>query len=208
MILFFKFFIISVFISFSGITNTPQDAEKNLYSVYILKHEWHVGIIFKRSETVDLLTALNNDFQNAKYIEIGWGDKDFYMAENETVWLVVKAALWPTASVLHVAEFNQHPRLMFDNDEIIELELTKDNYRELCSYINQSFKLTDEQENVKLGHGLYGNSQFYLSQEKYHLFHTCNVWAARGLKNAQVSIKPYKAITSQNVMKQLQKKND
>jgi len=198
---------ISIFISVSGITKTHQQPAENIQSVYILKHEWHVGIILKRSDTVDLLTALNNDFKNAKYIEIGWGDKDFYMAENGTVWLALKAALWPTQSVLHIAAFNQHPELKFNDDEIIKLKLNPDQYEELCSYINESFELTAEKENVKLGDGLYGNSQFYLSHEKYHLFHTCNVWAARGLKKAQVSIKPYKAITSKNVMKQLQKNN-
>lgn len=204
--LFLKLFIILISVKGLPLPVNENTAQENLKSVYILKHEWHVGFILKKSDTVGLLSALNDDFNEAKYIEIGWGDKDFYMAEKETVWLSLKAALWPTPSVLHVAEVNTNPMLLFDEGEIIELELKTDNYRNLCSYINKSFELTSEGNNIEVGKGLYGNSTFYLSQEKYHLFQTCNVWAAKGLQKGKVSIKPYKAITSNNVMKQLQKK--
>ena len=152
-----------------------------------------------------LFLPLPKYFKNTQYIEIGWGDKDFYMAENETVWLALKAVLWPTESVLHVAEINSHPLWLFKENEIIELKLSVDNFNKLVKYLNNSFSLNDDNHNIILGKGLYGNSHFYLSNEKYHLFKTCNVWIAKGLKNSGISINSFFALTSKNVMKQLKK---
>ncbi|MCK5169524.1 MAG: DUF2459 domain-containing protein [Bacteroidales bacterium] len=191
--------------------------QNNLYSkdynvieckkIYVLKHRWHTGIIINRAEAIKFLPSLGADFNNSQYIEIGWGDKDFYMAEKGTLFLALRAVLWPTESVLHVAEINSHPLWLFKKQEIIEFELTDDNFAKLIHYFNSSFYIDNNLNNLKLGKGLYGNSQFYLSIEHYHLFKTCNVWVAKGFKKANVPIKPCYAFTSKNVMKQLNKKN-
>lgn len=172
-------------------------------TIYVLKHRWHTGIIIKTDDVKDFISAIAKDFKNTQYIEIGWGDKDFYMAEKETVWVALKAVLWPTESVLHVAEINSHPQWLFKENEIIELNLSVDNFNKLVKYLNNSFYLSDDNHNIILGKGLYGNSQFYLSKEKYHLFKTCNVWIAKGLTNSEISINSFFALTSKNVMKQL-----
>ena len=203
-----KIFILSlVFICHANLScSCSEDYGATEYKkIYLLKHRWHTGIIINRSESCELLLALGNDFSNSQYIEIGWGDKDFYMAEKETVWLTIKAMFWPTKSVLHIAEINSHPLWLFKEQEIIELELTDENFAKLIQYFNNSFYIDSNQNNLKLGDGLYGNSQFYLSNEGYHLFKTCNVWIAKGLKIADIRIKPCFALTSKNVMKQLSK---
>ena len=176
-------------------------------TIFILKHRWHTGIIIKTDDVKNSISAVANDFKNTQYIEIGWGDKNFYMAEKETVWLALKAVLWPTESVLHVAEINQHPLIQFNNHEIVELFLSTEDYNEIISYINQSFELDANNQNIKLSKGLYSNSYFYLSKEKYHLFKTCNVWTAKGLKKGNVKINPSFALTSKNLIKQLKRKN-
>jgi uncharacterized protein (TIGR02117 family) len=170
----------------------------NYKKIYILKHRWHTGIIIERAELKNILSALENDFLSSQYIEIGWGDKDFYMAEKETVWLVIKAMFWPTKSVLHVAEINSHPLWLFKEQEITEIELTEENFNKLIQYLNSSFYIDNNQNNIKLGRGLYGNSRFYLSNEHYHMFKTCNVWTARGLKIADIPIKPCFALSKKN----------
>lgn len=173
--------------------------------IYILKHQWHTGIILKTEDLKHELNFLVKDFEDSKYIEVGWGDKDFYMAREETVWLLFKAAVWPTKSVLHVAEIKNHSLMMFKDDEITEIELTAENLDKLIFYIKSSFYFDENKRPEKLGEGLFGKSQFYLSEEKYHLFKTCNVWTAKGLKTAGVSIKPTRSVTSNQLFKQLKK---
>ncbi len=113
--------------------------------------------------------------------------------------------MWPTESVLHVAENSSHQLERLNEEEIIEIELTEENFNKLIKYLNKSFSLDSNKHNIKLGKGLYGNSRFYLSNEHYHLFKTCNVWTAKGFKVADIPIKPCFALTSKNVMKQLSK---
>lgn len=203
-------FSIKIFILFLAFVyqNNLYSADYNVTEckkIYVLKHRWHTGIIINRSESRELLSAISNDFNNSQYIEIGWGDKDFYMSEKGTFFLALKAIFWPTESVLHVAEINSHPLWLFKEQEIIEIELTEENFNKLIKYLNKSFSLDSNKHNIKLGKGLYGNSRFYLSDEHYHLFKTCNVWTARGFKIADIPIKPCFALTSKNVMKQLSK---
>ncbi|MBU8893904.1 MAG: DUF2459 domain-containing protein [Bacteroidales bacterium] len=211
MVFSFKIFILSLaFVCHNNVGYTSYSEQNNVNEynkIYVVKHRWHSGIILNRSETKELLPALGIDFSNSQYIEIGWGDKDFYMAEKGTLSLAFKAVLWPTESVIHVAEISSHQLEKYSEGEIIQLELTEDNFAKLMMYFNSSFYLDDNHNNIKYGRGLYGNSQFYLSNEQYHLFKTCNVWVAKALKNANISINPFFAFTSKNVMRQLRKTN-
>ncbi len=198
----FLYLILIVSLLASANTKKPESVSLS-YKAYVLKHKWHTGIILKISDINDHMILLCNDFSSSNYIEIGWGDKGFYMAEKETVWLALKAVLWPTKSVLHVAEITNQQLIQFNENELIELQLNEKDFNTLILHINQSFYINENEELESLGNGLYGNSQFYLSTEKYHLFKTCNVWLARGLKKSNVPIKPFYALTSKNVMKQL-----
>ena len=199
---------LALFLIHSGsIANKSKDCLNDateVYSVYILKHRWHTGIIFAFSDVKDHLSFLNEEFKEAEYIEIGWGDQAYYMAEETNLGLAAKAAMWPTKSVLHVAEFEQQELRLLDKGECIPLELNSKNFSTIVSYIHASFYLSDNDKALKLGKGLYNRSWFYASIEKYHIFNTCNVWLARGLKKANVSIKPVFAISSGNVIKQLE----
>ncbi|WP_456377242.1 DUF2459 domain-containing protein [Thiolapillus sp.] len=56
-----------------------------------------------------------------------------------------------------------------------------------------------------LGPGLYGNSRFYLSRERYHLFNTCNVWVARQLRRAGLPINPVRSIRVEGLMSRVRK---
>lgn len=177
---------------------------QEVYTVYILKHRWHTGIIFAFSDVKDHLSFLKEDFKDAEYIEIGWGDRAYYMAKETSFGLAAKAALWPTESALHVAEFDYEELRLFENEECIPLELNSKNFHAIVSYIHSSFYLQENKMALKLGRGLYKKSWFYASVEKYHVFNTCNVWLARGLEKANISIKPLFAISSGNIIKQLE----
>jgi uncharacterized protein (TIGR02117 family) len=173
--------------------------------IYVIKYEWHTGVIFERNQAVNYFPALQNDFHDFKYIEIGWGDKDFYMAEEETFWLAFKAGMLPTKSALHITAIDEDPEKHYSAYEIIRLDLSHEDFKHMIQYFNKSFALDANYNNIKLKNGLKKNSQFYLSVEKYYILKTCNAWIARGLKKAGVPIRPFFALTSKNVMKQLKR---
>lgn len=179
--------------------------ESNLYKIYVVKYDWHTGVIFERNAAVKFFPALQDDYNDFKFIEIGWGDKDFYMAEKETFWITFKAGMLPTKSVLHVTALMNNPEKHYKGLEMVIINLRKDDFKNLIQYFNKSFALDTNKNNIKLKDGLKENSLFYLSKEKYHIFKTCNAWIARGLKRAGVPVHPFYALTSKNVMKQLKK---
>jgi len=119
--------------------------------------------------------------------------------------LILKAALLPTASVLHIAGFNGPVPAYFPYSEIIGIELSPAGFERLSRTIAASFARDGAGNTRSLGSGLYGNSRFYLSREIYHLFNTCNVWVARALRTAGLPITPARAITVESLMSQVRK---
>ena len=171
-------------------------------SIYLVSHGWHAGIVVKRADIPNGVWPEHNDFPESKYLEVGWGDKRFYQ-ETEPHWgITLKAALWPTPSVLHIVGFNGSVPAYFPNREIIEIELSYPGFERLCRYIADSYAKDEAGRALPLSPGLYGKSRFYLSRESYHAFKTCNVWTARALRAAGCPITPAFAIRVESLMSQ------
>jgi len=167
-----------------------------------VSHGWHAGIVLGRAEIPDNVWPAPVDFPDAQYLEVGWGDMDYYQTPDPHMGLIIKAALLPTASVLHIAAFSGPVQAYFPYSEIIRIELSSAGFEHLSRTIAASFA-TDEAGNItSLGQGLYGNSRFYLSRESDHLFNTCNVWTARVLRDAGLPITPAAATRVENLMSQ------
>ena len=170
--------------------------------VYLVSHGWHAGIVLGRAEIPDNVWPAAGDLPDAQYLEVGWGDMDYYQTPDPHMGLIIKAALLPTASVLHIVAFSGPVQAYFPYSEIIRIELSSAGFEHLSRTIAASFA-TDEAGNItSLGHGLYGNSRFYLSRESYHLFNTCNVWTARVLRAAGLPITPATATRVESLMSQ------
>jgi uncharacterized protein (TIGR02117 family) len=171
-------------------------------TIYLVSHGWHAGIVLRRTDIPDSAWPVSGDFPDAQYLEVGWGDMDYYQTPDPHMGLIIKAALLPTASVLHIVAFNGPVSAYFPYSEIIRIELSSAGFEHLSRTIAASFAL-DEAGNARaLGPGLYGNSRFYLSRETYHLFNTCNVWTARVLRAAGLPISPTRSISVEGLMSQ------
>jgi uncharacterized protein (TIGR02117 family) len=173
--------------------------------IYVVKHTWHTGIICIRKAEFSN-PVLNQLYEGAKFIEIGWGDFDFFRSDKATIGMAAKAMLWPTKSVLHIFPYYRSPENYFEPDKIRTINLSEKQYHDLLNYISGSFKLDDSGKIIPLDAENPVGGKFYLSVEKYHLFKTCNVWTARGLKEADLPIRPFFAFNSKNVIKQINRK--
>ena len=161
--------------------------------------------MLRRTDIPDGITPKLGGFLDTEYLEVGWGDMDYYQTPDPHMGLTLKAALLPTASVLHIVGFNGAVAAYFPYSEIIGIELSSAGIELLSRTIAASFA-TDAAGNITaLGPGLYGDSRFYRSRETYHLFNTCNVWTARALQAAGLPVTPAIAITVENLMSQARK---
>ena len=185
-------------------TLAPSESEPRK-TIYLVNHGWHAGIVLRRADIPDNIWPKLGNFPDMEYLEVGWGDMDYYQIPDSHLGFILKAALLPTASVLHIVGFNGHVPAYFPFSEIIRIELSSAGFELLSRTIASSFALDKAGNTTSPSPGLYGNSRFYLSRETYHLFNTCNVWTARALRTAGLPITPATATSVGNLMSQARK---
>jgi len=178
----------------------PVNKENFKKIIYLVSHGWHAGIVIKRADIPAILWSESQVFFNAEYLEVGWGDQDYYMTPDPHLGIALKAILWPTSSVLHIVGFNQVVTAYFSISEIIEIRLSDNNFKRLIQYIGASHERIKQGSSKPIAEGLYGNSQFYLSSETYHLFRTCNDWTAKALHTGGCPINSAVSTSAEELM--------
>lgn len=184
----------------------PPAADSHNKHIYIVSHGWHTGIVIALKDIPADMLAEKSDFPAATFLEIGWGDKGFYQANDITFSLAARALFWPSDSVMHVVGFSQSPEKEFPYSEIIEITLSDAGFVEMVEEINATF---DREEGAKASiqrRGLYGDSAFYAAKGEYHLFHTCNDWTAGALRKSGFPITTLYASTAGNIIDQTHKR--
>lgn len=180
----------------------PPEAGDPTKSVYVVNNGWHASFVVKKEDIPVEVWPEKTDFPEAAYLEVGWGDKDYYMSPGFKLWYAFKALFWPTASVLHIVGFSDPIEAFFPESEIIEIPLSLPGFEQLCKTVHDSYRNDEKDHPIVAGPGLYGESRFYLSNEKYHLFKTSNVWTAKALRSAGVPVRPLFSITAGGAARQ------
>jgi uncharacterized protein (TIGR02117 family) len=173
------------------------------YRVWVVRHDWHTGLVVRREDVSAEIWPEREDFRGAEYLEVGWGERDFYRAPQGTLWLGLKATVWANDSVLHVAGFSAPPASYFAGHEVAEIGLSTMGFNALAAFIANAHARTGDGRAIALGPGRYGSSRFYLGRERY-MFTTCNVWTARALRAGGLPITPFCARTAGSVMFQVE----
>ena len=171
--------------------------------IYVMGHGWHTSLVVQRAE---LLTASGLSITTSRqgiYLEIAWGDKDFYQAREPTFALAIQAAVKSTGSVLHIVGFTLPPEAYFPTSDVFTVRLSLPGFAALSTFIHTTYKRDAQGRTISLGQGWYGDSTFYLAEGRYHLFNTCNNWLARALHVAGAPIDPASAMTAGNVLSQV-----
>jgi uncharacterized protein (TIGR02117 family) len=178
----------------------PQSAGPGV-AVYLVAHDKHSGIAVRRADIPAGLWPESRDFPQAEFLEVGWGDRDYYYGRNQGLVSTLRSALWfDNPSVLHVAGVRGTLTESFPASEIIEIALSRDGFERLVRYIHDAYDRAGAPVVAPLGPGLYGDSRFYPGWESFSLLRTCNVWTARGLRGAGLPV--HDSITLEGLMSQ------
>lgn len=195
----------------SGQGMATDGSEPRSYTVLIVNHGWHTGLVLPAHELRVRLPQLAQRFPDTPYLELGWGDDAFYRAEAVNAGLALRALLWPTSSVMHVVAVPPGLNSYFPARPREQICVTRRQYLALVDFAVGSFLRDRPHEHVSHGGGelttleggLYGNSQFYRAVGSYHLFNNCNTWLAKGLQIAGMPITPALMLTAQSLMDHL-----
>jgi uncharacterized protein (TIGR02117 family) len=184
-------------------TRTPPMPEEPRKTIYVVSHGWHTGIVMRRDDVSRRHWPEASDFPGADYLEVGWGDRDYYQAPDPGVWLALKAVFWPTPGALQVVGFRGPVTAYFPASEVVALAVTETGFGRLSALIGASHERDRNGRAVPLGPSLYGQGRFYASRERFHLFRTCNVWTAQALNAAGIDVSPAQSLTAGDLLEQL-----
>lgn len=175
-----------LFVLLLGVLSGDVRAQERAF--YVVAHDWHASLVLSRAEVPDAVWPEQQDFPEAAYLEVGWGDARFYQAPEPGLGTTLRAGLWPTPSVLHVVGFRRPVEQYFSHSEVVRIVVSEEALEGVATYIHGAYAQDEAGNPVVLGSGLYGESRFYQANERYHAFNNCNVWVARALKRAGCSI--------------------
>jgi uncharacterized protein (TIGR02117 family) len=171
--------------------------------VFVVHNSWHAALVVRKADLTQGLIPERDHFPEAEYLEIGWGDRDYFPATEESVGLALRAAFRSRGSVLHVVGFNGAVRDYFIDGEIIELALARESLRRLSEFLSGSFSRIDPSTPAQSQPGLVANGRFYPAAGRFSILRTCNTWIAEALKTAGLDISPSYVITAASLARQV-----
>jgi uncharacterized protein (TIGR02117 family) len=193
----------------------PVDADSAAIRVVVVDHGYHAGLIVPVAPLRVMasltgnasLLSLTQRFAAYEWLEIGWGDENFYRNVPDlsfgTAHHVLKALFWPdNSSILHVVGFSGLPEEVFARSGHQSLQLGNEGFVRLAKVIGDTFA---ESEGVIIdaGPGLYGPSRFYRAKGSYSFLNLCNHWTGRTLASAGVPYSPVLSTFSVGLMADL-----
>lgn len=178
-------------------TSTPER------SVHLVSHGWHVGLVLRREDVPAGLWPEKDALGPVRYLEVGWGDGDFYPARPGTAALALRAAFRSRGSVLQVVGFDDPVAAMFPGSTILEADLSPRGLAALAHYIGLTYARDQDGHAIVVAPAQYGVGVFYAARGHYRLLDGSNTWVARGLQAAGCPVDVDRAVTASGVLHQV-----
>lgn len=133
-------------------------------------------------ETLELSEEFEQD-TSRKFIAIGWGDKNFFLKTKNwsdlTAGTALKATFGLGTGAMHIVQTHQpNPQ----DANTIAINISKDDYRALCTYVDGNFVKNGDQLSRIKKHPYSQYDFFFDANSTYSLWYTCNSWTNSGLK--------------------------
>jgi len=180
---------------------TTRDVQ--CHSFIVVHNAWHAAMVFDKDDLIRARLPELADFPAARFIEISWGDKDYFPDPDAGVLTALKAAFWSSGSVLHLVGFTSDVEKFYPSAELVELRVTAQVYGRLLDHIAHSFARSAATGRAPARPGLFAYSRFYTSNEIFSLMKTCNTWIAYALQSAGLPISPGLVLTAGQLAEQL-----
>jgi len=174
---------------FAATPGHTQERSEN-HVIYVSSISWHTGIVVPVYTLPDSLWKQGHTYGESTYLEIGWGDKDFFTHKGFNLWFAFKAVFWPTASAIHVNPIHRKVEEHYRDTKVVKIELNDEQLQGLSQFLVEEFDFDEEGKVIPLAEGFRPGSNFYKGSSSYYFPNNSNVWAARAIKRAGYSIWP------------------
>lgn len=170
-------------------------------TIWVISHGWHVGLVVRRADVVGAWPELG-DLEPSTFVEVGWGDGEFYPAARTTSGMALRAALCSSSSVLQVVGFDDPPGRFFAPAPVVEVPVTAAGLDTLISFVRETYARSSDDRTERVAPALYGRGWFYRARGGYHLLVNSNTWAARALEAGGCPGTPRCTLTADRVLGQ------
>jgi uncharacterized protein (TIGR02117 family) len=170
--------------------------------VWVVRHSWHTRIAVARSDVDPSIWPESRELGEVEYLEVGWGDRDFYPEPDPSIWDALDPIIRPTPAALHVGGFDRSPPEFLPESPIVRVRVSTDGFARLTGFIHEHYVHRADGSPVRIRPGYYPRSWFYLAKGRYHVLNNSNNWTLKALREAGAPVAPRRAVTAGNVIAQ------
>lgn len=174
----------------------PPADEGALKPVWIVRHGWHTRIAVRQADVKTSIWPEVRDLGDAGYVEVGWGDRDFYPNPDPSIWDTIDPVIRRTPAALHVGGFDRPPAEFLPDSAVVRVAVPATGFDRLTQFIHDHYALDDRRRPVRIRPGYYERSWFYLARGRYHVLNNSNNWTMRALEAAGAPVDPAVAVTA------------
>jgi uncharacterized protein (TIGR02117 family) len=181
----------------------PDATGGPLTDVWVVRHAWHTRVAMRRADFDVASWPESRDVGEATYLEVGWGDRDFYPASDPSVWDAIDTVIRATPAALHVVARDAAPPVMPGDEHVVRLSVPAAGIDRLARFIRAHYERDGTGRATRIGPGHHPRSAFYRAAGRYHaLANNSNAWTAAALRAAGVAMDPTAVVTAGAVMRQ------
>jgi uncharacterized protein (TIGR02117 family) len=180
----------------------PPPADDLLQDVWVVRHGWHTRIAVRRADVDPSIWPESRDLGNVAYLEVGWGDRDFYPKPAPSLWDALDPIVRRTPAALHVGGFDRPPAQAVPDTPVVRIRVPSGGFARLTRFIHEHYVHEADGAPVRIRPGYYPRSWFYLANGRYHVLTNSNSWTLRALRAAGAPVTPWRAMTAGNTISQ------
>ena len=146
---------------------------------FFIRKGIHTHLLLPADSVLARIPALASHAQSHPWLRIGWGDRRYFGAPDQNIWLALRALLLPTSASLEVCPVSS-PDSHDEGSVLYAIDSGEALFESLLNYVSCFFLLDGNQQLIAVRDKQ--ASRFFRARGVYMALNTCNNWTARALR--------------------------
>ena len=172
--------------------------------LYFTNNGLHTHLVLPSQGLKALVPQLSKYFLDEPWLQLGWGDFDYYGSAKQTKLLGFRALFMPTKAIIGVRSITDITNHFHSQTRIYAIPLPKTAMDATLLFISRYFQFNESNDLTIVREKATGEL-FFSASGTYSILNTCNNWTAYVLKEAGLKISPKLTIGPDQVERNVRK---